>query len=122
MELGKVSLDHFAFVPGADDKIVDTKAAIPLHDVPENGARANLNHGFGLGSAFLADPGAKTTRQNNGFHSLLFRTSTGKILARGDTGELMRRGYSQIGAVPYHPSGCAGHYRALRDVPGNHCS
>ena len=54
-------LDHVLLVSGTDDKVVDTKRRVLLHDVPENRLAANLDHRLRLVLRFLRNPRAVPT-------------------------------------------------------------
>ena len=45
--VGEVLLDDLAAIPAADDKVIDSVRAKALHDVPEDGTPADLNHRLG---------------------------------------------------------------------------
>ena len=54
-------LDHVLLVSGTDDKVIDAKCRILLHDVPENRLAANLDHRLRLVLRFLRNPCAVAT-------------------------------------------------------------
>jgi len=51
----EVFLDHIAFVPQANDKVIMTVLAIRFKDVPDNGFTPYFDHWFGPNFGFLAD-------------------------------------------------------------------
>mgnify|MGYP001666883442 CR=1 FL=1 len=54
-------LNHVLLVSGTDDKVIDTKRRIHLHDVPENRLAANLDHRLWLVLRFLRNTRAVST-------------------------------------------------------------
>ncbi|MNY47304.1 hypothetical protein D3C86_1825650 [compost metagenome] len=66
--IGEIFLDQVAFIATADDKIIDAVLRVDLHDVPENWSISNLNHRFGTGTCFFADPSPQAASQNYRFH------------------------------------------------------
>ncbi|OIQ67064.1 hypothetical protein GALL_513630 [mine drainage metagenome] len=66
--VGEVLLDHVAAVTQADDELVEPVMGEQLHDVPQDGPPADLDHRLGLQVAFLGDAGSKPTRQYDRFH------------------------------------------------------
>ena len=61
-------LDHMPLLAAADNEIMKSKVGIILHDMPQNGLIADLDHGFRLKVTLLADAGAQAARQNNNLH------------------------------------------------------
>jgi hypothetical protein len=66
--VGKIFLDHEAFVSAADDKIIQSISGIYFHDVPQNRFTANLDHGLWPAVGFFGEPSPHTTRKDNYFH------------------------------------------------------
>ena len=54
-------LDHVLLVPGTDDKIINAKRRVLLHDMPENRLAANLDHRLWLVLRFLRNTRAVAT-------------------------------------------------------------
>ena len=65
----EILFDHVAFVTKADDEIVHAMGRIQLHDVPQHGHAANLDHWFRPDGSLLAKPGTKSAGENDRFHS-----------------------------------------------------
>ena len=66
--VGEVLIDHVALVAAADHEVVDAVRGIDLHDVPQNGLPADLDHRLGTHRAFFADAGAEAARKNDRLH------------------------------------------------------
>ena len=64
----EVLLDDVALVAAADHEVIDAVRGIDLHDVPENGLPADLDHRLGAYRAFFADPGAEAAGKNDRLH------------------------------------------------------
>ena len=79
--VGEELLDQVALVSQAQDEFIDTMAGIHLHDVPEDGPAADLDHRLGAHGAFLADPGAQAAGQNDQLHGVAFRNTEAAIIA-----------------------------------------
>ena len=57
--VGKPFLDHVLAIPRADDEVIEAVMGILLHDVPQNGLAADLDHGLGFKLAFFRYAGPK---------------------------------------------------------------
>ena len=68
----EVLLDHFPFVTKAKDELLMSIMGIGLHDMPEDWAVTDGNHGLRAEIGFLPEAGAFTTAQNDDFHGSLF--------------------------------------------------
>lgn len=55
-------------VSGTDDEVVVAVVAVELHDVPEDGLAAQIDHGLGLELGFFTDARAQTAGKNKSFH------------------------------------------------------
>jgi hypothetical protein len=66
--IGKIFFDIISLVSQADNEIIDAIMRIDLHDMPENGLAADLDHGFGPKVGFFADAGSETTGKYDCFH------------------------------------------------------
>ena len=66
--VGEILLDHIALVTQADDEVVDAVRSVHLHDVPEDGSPADLDHRLGTQVRFFRDAGTQATREQYGFH------------------------------------------------------
>ena len=66
--VGKILFDDVAFVPTANDKVVDAVKTVGLENMPKNWLAPNLHHGFGLEMGFFADAGAEASGQNDSLH------------------------------------------------------
>ena len=69
----EVLLNHVALVAGGNDEVGDAVVGKVFHDVPEHGAPADFDHGFGAEFGFFAHAGAKTAGEDDGFHRLKCR-------------------------------------------------
>src|SRR6056297_4246676 len=67
-----VFLDNLALVSERNDEVFEPKVPIDLHDVPENGLIANLDHRFRLDRRFFGEARATTASED----SYLHRTDT----------------------------------------------
>src|SRR6185436_3334141 len=63
-----ILLDDIALVPAADHEVVHAVGGIDLHDVPEDGLAADLDHRLGPDAGLLADARAEASGQNDRFH------------------------------------------------------
>ena len=79
----EVFLDDVLLVAGTDDEFVDAVCRIRLHDVPEDGLAANLNHRLRHVLGLLAESCAKTASKNNCFHMLFFGVKFVKVAHHG---------------------------------------
>jgi hypothetical protein len=66
--VSKILLDYVAFVPTANNKLVDAVKTVGLENMPQNWLAPNLHHGFGLEMGFFADAGADASGQNDSLH------------------------------------------------------
>ena len=66
--VGKVLFDDFALVAQWENEVVVAKAAVDVHDVPQNGSSANFDHGLGLDRGLFAQPCALATAHDYDFH------------------------------------------------------
>ena len=66
--VGEIFLDEIALVAQAHDEVVDAVVGVDLHDVPQDGAAADLHHRLGPKGRFFTEPGAKTAGENNCLH------------------------------------------------------
>jgi hypothetical protein len=64
----KWSLMTLPLQPRAIKKSLWPKAAIDLHDVPEDGAAAKFDHRLGLGDCLFGESGAGTAGQDYRLH------------------------------------------------------
>ena len=61
-------LDHMLLVAAADYKLMKSIAGIHFHNVPQNRLFTYFDHGLRFQMTLLADPGPKSSRQNNNLH------------------------------------------------------
>ena len=66
----KILLDEMALVAAADDEVMEAKAGVIFHNVPQDGLFANSDHGLGFQMALLADAGAQAAGQDRNLHLL----------------------------------------------------
>ncbi|MNV80243.1 hypothetical protein D3C71_1738380 [compost metagenome] len=66
--VGKILLDHIAFIAEADHKVVKPVVRVHFHNMPKNRLLPNLNHRLRPQMRFLTDTSAVASCQNNGFH------------------------------------------------------
>ena len=59
--VGEVFLDDVALVAAVDDEVIHAVGGVELHDVPEDGPTADLDHRLGLEVGFLGDAGAEAS-------------------------------------------------------------
>src|SRR5207237_3151173 len=64
----KIFLDHVAAVTKAQHEVSKSAVRVNFHNVPEDGASADFDHGFGAKLSFLTQPGAEPAAQNNDLH------------------------------------------------------
>jgi hypothetical protein len=63
--VGKIFLDHITLITTTNDKIVDTKRAIDLENVPENGPTTHLHQGLGAHHRFFSETGAASAGEDD---------------------------------------------------------
>src|SRR5262249_14365072 len=73
----EVPLDDVAAVTERHEELARVVARVVLHDVPEDGAAADLHHGFRLDLGLLCQPGPEATSEDDDLHD------DGARLARG---------------------------------------
>ena len=66
--VGEIFLDDVAAVAAANHKVVHSVRGIHLHDVPQNGASSDFDHGLWFKMGFLGNASSKTTCKYDGFH------------------------------------------------------
>ena len=66
--VSEIFLDQVALVAAADDEVVDAVGGVELHDMPEDGLAADLDHGLGLEVGFFGETGAEATGEDDRFH------------------------------------------------------
>ena len=64
----KILLDDLALVTKGQDEILEAKARVDGHDVPEHGPTADLDHGFGLDRGFFAQARTLAAAHDDDFH------------------------------------------------------
>ncbi len=69
--VGEIFLDEIALVSEAHDEVVDAVVGIDLHDVPEDGAAADLHHRLGSNGGLFTEPGTQAPGKNNELHTHL---------------------------------------------------
>ena len=78
----EIFLDHVAAVAQAEHKIAEAVVGVELHDVPEDGAAADLDHRLGPEFGFLAQARAQSAAKNHYFHNRIrFHYERGLALA-----------------------------------------
>ena len=65
----EILLDDLALVTKGQDKILEAKARIDGHDVPEHGPSADLDHGLGFDRGFFAQTSTLAAAHDDDFHS-----------------------------------------------------
>jgi hypothetical protein len=53
--VGKILFDYVSLVAAANDELVDSMRGVRLHDVPQNGFAADLDHRLGSQVRFLGN-------------------------------------------------------------------
>ena len=71
----EIFLDDVALVAEADDELRDAEGRVELHDVPEDGLRADLHHGLRARVRFLGDARALAAGENHALHAERFINS-----------------------------------------------
>jgi hypothetical protein len=66
--VGEVLLDEVALVAEAHHEFLHPVRGIQLHDVPQDGPAAYLDHGLGPGHRLFAQPGPEAAGQNHCLH------------------------------------------------------
>jgi len=66
--VSEILLDQVALVAAADDEVVDAVGGVELHDMPEDGLAADLDHGLGSEIGFFGEPGAEAAGEDDCFH------------------------------------------------------
>lgn len=66
--VSKIFFNDVPLIAAADYEIMEAKARIVFHDMPQNGLPTNFDHGLWLEVAFLTDAGPKAAGQNHDFH------------------------------------------------------
>jgi hypothetical protein len=61
--------DELALVPRRHHELVDSLSTEDLHDVPEDGLAADLDHGLGTEFGLFPHAGAEATGEEYGFHA-----------------------------------------------------
>ena len=56
--IAEVILDHVPLVTEAKNEFLESEGGIKLHDMPQNGAVADMDHRFGTILGFLPQPGS----------------------------------------------------------------
>ena len=69
----EVGLDLLTLVAGADDELGDALGRVDLHQVPQDGLAADLDHRLRPELGFLAQAGAQSTAENDNLHSRICR-------------------------------------------------
>src|SRR5258706_9380857 len=82
----EIAFDDVPAESATDEEILDTAGGIYLHDVPQNGLAADLNHRLRTQVTFLADSCALAPCENYGFHGLLFALSMAAFVVRWSRG------------------------------------
>ena len=60
--VSKIFLNNIAFVPTADNEVVDAVLRVYFHDMPQNRPDTDFNHWFRLQVSFFGNAGAKAAR------------------------------------------------------------
>src|SRR5205823_1006663 len=68
--IGEVFLDEIAPVAKEDHKIVVSVPRVELHDVPQDGSSADLDHWLGTDLGLLAEPSAEPAGEYCHFHAI----------------------------------------------------
>src|SRR6185369_16494562 len=64
----EIFLDHVAAIAEAEHEFSEAPMGIGLHDVPENGAAADLDHRLGAELGLLAQASPQASAQHDDFH------------------------------------------------------
>ena len=67
-EVAEEVFDHFALVAQAENEVSMTMGGIDFHDVPEDGAATDRNHGLGADFCLFAQASPFSSAENDGFH------------------------------------------------------
>src|SRR5690348_174921 len=65
----KEALYHLATITKRDKKLFEAVVSVVLHDVPEDGTPADLDHGLGTQFGLLRQARALSAGQNHDFHA-----------------------------------------------------
>ncbi|MNT22483.1 hypothetical protein D3C72_1578660 [compost metagenome] len=69
--VGEIFLDHIAAIAKADHEIGEAVMAVDLHDMPEDGTTAYLDHRLWAQMALFRNPGTVPACENDNFHALV---------------------------------------------------
>jgi hypothetical protein len=65
----EILLDHVAAVTETKNEIAQPITGVTLHDVPEDGAAADLDHGLRPELRFFSQAGSLSSAEDNDFHN-----------------------------------------------------
>lgn len=65
----EILFDVFALVAQGQDEVLEAEAGIDVHDVPEHGPPADLDHGLGFDDGLFPQPGALAAAHDDDFHT-----------------------------------------------------
>ena len=91
----EVFFDQVSLIAEANNKLIETKMAIDLHDMPKDGFATDFNHGLGPGFSLFGYTGAETTGKNDNFHQFKIAAKLTEFL--GNQGVIMKRSFKHPG-------------------------
>jgi hypothetical protein len=94
----EIFFDQIAFVPEADDEIVDPVMGVDLHDVPDDRAAADLHHRLRANGGFFGEAGAKAPGENDGLQELSSVVMVGDVIPSGPAAVPRQKGFKTEGA------------------------
>ena len=65
----EILFDVFALVAQGQDEVLEAETGIDVHDVPEYGPPADLDHGLGFDDGLFPQPGALAAAHDDNFHT-----------------------------------------------------
>src|SRR3546814_8423940 len=68
----EIIADQFDFVAAKDHEIPNALMRVEFHDMPHDGATADLHHWLGLDRGFLTQAGSETTGEQRDLHADTF--------------------------------------------------
>ena len=81
--VGEVLLDDVPLVAQADDEVGDAVAGEDLHQMPENGAPADLHHGLRFQMGLFGQAATQAARQDDSLHASRLKGQWGHVSACG---------------------------------------